>query len=62
MLCPSAVESLQELNVSRLRRLMYSCHSAEEESYLRPRDHEGFAEEGRSCYTAYLNCPRDRSI
>ena len=34
MLYPSVFESLYELNVSRLRRLIYSCHLAEEERYL----------------------------
>ena len=34
MLCPSVFETLYELNVSRLRRLMYACHLAEEERYL----------------------------
>ena len=62
MLCPSAFESLYEVNVSRLRRLMYFCHLAEGERYLRPRGHESFAEEGRSCYITYLDCPRGRSI
>ena len=62
MLYPFAFESLYELNVSRLRRLMYSCPLAEEERYLRPRGHESFAEEGRYCYTAYLDCPRGRRI
>ena len=33
MLCPSVFESLYELNVSRLRRLIYSCQLAEEERY-----------------------------